>query len=140
VVASFDPDNPSAIIVQDLKGERFFGVPLVPDVPAIADHDTLSSAAKETAAFNRVAKVRYSELAAKWRPKGRPVIVDPQAREKARSMEVARVAGRAQFQRNLDPRPISRLASEDPSLREFLTDTGRGDSLREVQNFLQGES
>ena len=49
-VASFNPDNPSAIIVQDLKGERFFGVPLVPDVPAVADPETLALAAKETAA------------------------------------------------------------------------------------------
>ena len=135
-----DPADPSAIVVQDVKGERFFGVPLVHDVPAVADHDALCLGAKETAAFNRVAKARYSELAAKWVPKGRPVIVDAQARETARNMEAARASGRAQFKRNLVPRPVSRPASEDPSLAEFLPDVGRGNSLREVQNFLGGES
>lgn len=140
MLASFDPSDPSAIVVQDMKGERFFGVPLVPDVPAVADTEALSLGAKETAAFNRVAKARYSELASKWEQKGRPVIIDAQARETARNMEAARTAGRAKFKRDLDPRPISRLASEDPSLAEFLPDAGRGNSLREVQNFLGGES
>ena len=51
VLASFDPDDPSQIVVQDLKGERFIGVPLVPDVAALADSEALSLGAKETAAM-----------------------------------------------------------------------------------------
>jgi hypothetical protein len=106
MLASFDPDDRSAIVVQDLKGERFLGVPLIPDVPAIADRETLSLAAKDVAAFNRVAKARYSELAAKWLPKGRPVLVDAQARETARQMQEARVDAREMFKRSSSPREI----------------------------------
>jgi hypothetical protein len=103
--ASFDPCDPSAIVVQDMKGERCFGVPLVPDVPAVANHETLSLGAKEAAAFNRVAKVRYSHLAAKFVPKGRPVIVDAQALEQARNMESARTVGRELYKLDSTPRP-----------------------------------
>jgi hypothetical protein len=107
MVASFDPDDPSTLVVQDMKGERFIGVPLVSDVPANADAETLSLSSKETAAFNRVAKARYSQLSAKWFPKGRPVIADAQALEKARSMGEARAAGRAQFKRSIGLQEIS---------------------------------
>lgn len=107
MLASFDPDDPSSLVVQDMKGERFIGVPLVPDVPAIADPETLSLAAKETACFNRVAKARYSELAAKWLPKGRPVIIDAQARETVRAREVAKADGKEQFKRNNGRQGIS---------------------------------
>ena len=107
MLASFDPDDPSQIVVQDLKGERFIGVPLVPDVPAVADTELLALGAKEAAACNRLAKARYSELAAKWLPKGRPVIVDAQARETARNMEAARASGREQFKRSMGLREIS---------------------------------
>jgi len=106
MLASFDPDDPSQIVVQDLKGERFIGVPLVPDVAADADSEAISLGAKEAAACNRVAKARYSELAAGWLPKGRPVIVDAQARETARNMEVARASGREQFKRKSSPPEI----------------------------------
>ena len=112
VLASFDPDDPAQIVVQDLKGERFIGVPLVPDVPADADSETLSSGAMETAACNRIAKARYSELKAKWLPKGRPVIVDAQARETARNKEVARASGREQFNRNNGQDRISKREQE----------------------------
>jgi hypothetical protein len=143
MVASFNPDDPSAIVVQDLKGERFFGVPLVPDVPAVADSETLSLAAKEAAGFSRVAKARYSELATKYLPKGRPVIVDAQARETARHREAAMVNGRAQYKRGLVPGPSGSAAS-DRFLVEALdeqspSDVGVGDSIREVRNFLGGE-
>ena len=90
MLASFDPDDPSSLVVQDFKGEMFIGVPRVSDVQAVADSETLSLAIKETAAFNRVAKLRYSHLATKYQPKGRPVIVDAQAHEKARHMAEAR--------------------------------------------------
>ena len=129
MLASFDPSDPSAIVVQDQKGERFFGVPLVPDVPAIADTETLSLGAKETAAFNRVAKARYSELAAKWLPKGRPVAADAQARETARKMADARTAGREQYRRRLGPEARD-PAEVSPS----------ADRLRALQDFLRGES
>jgi hypothetical protein len=103
--ASFDLSDPSAIVVQDIKGERFLGVPLVPDAPAIAAPETLSLGAKEAAAFNRVARARYSELAAKWLPRGRPVIIDVAAREQARNMEAARTVGRELYKQDSTPRP-----------------------------------
>lgn len=140
MVASLDTDDPSGIVVQDIKGQRCFGVPLLPDTPALADPETLSLDLKRISAINRVAKVRHSQLESNWLPKGRPVIVDAQAHETARNKTVAMKAARAQFKRNLDPKPISRLASEDPSLAEFLPEAGRGNSIREVQNFLGGES
>jgi hypothetical protein len=105
--------------VQDLKGERFIGVPQVLDVPAAADAETISLGSKETASFNRVAKARYSQLEAKWLPKGRPAIVDAQTRERARSMEAARAGGREQFKRKssadeVDPEEFNRrLAAAD---------------------------
>ena len=119
MVVSFDPDDPSTIVVQDVKGERFIGVPRVADVPGVADRETLSLASKETAACNHVAKARYSQLAAKWLPKGRPVIADAQALEKARRMGEARAAGRKQFNRKssadeVDPEDMrKRIESAD---------------------------
>jgi hypothetical protein len=130
MLASFDPSDTSTIVVQDLKGERFFGVPLVPDVSANADTDALSLGAKETAAFNRVAKARYSELAAKWLPKGRPLIVDAEAREKARKMAEARAAGRTQFNRNST---APKGPEYDPALRE--ESIARADKW-EIEHFL----
>jgi hypothetical protein len=112
MLASFDPDDPSTIIVQDLKGERFYGVPRIPDVPATADPETMSLGAKETAAFNRPTKARYSELAAKWLPKGRPVIIDAQTRETVRAREVAKTDGREQFKRNNGRQEISEEGGE----------------------------
>jgi hypothetical protein len=131
MLASFDPDDPSAIVVQDMKGEIFFGVPRVPDVPADADPETLSLGAKETAVFNRPAKLRFSTLDAKWRPKGRPVIVDAQALEKARNMEEAKTAGREQFKRRagLEEMPVEEKEAE---LKERL----RLGAQWELDNFL----
>jgi hypothetical protein len=144
MIASFDPDDPSALVVQDMKGERFIGVPRVADVPALADSETLSLASKETAAFNRVAKARYSQLAAKWRPKGRPVIADAQSRERARNMREARSDGREQFNREARNLPAIKLREQfmRPPVddEEVLSAEGQGNSIREVQNFIRGES
>ena len=130
--ASFNPRDPSAIVVQDVKGERFLGVPLVPDVPAVADSDSLSLGAKETAAFNRVAKARYSELAAKLIPKGRPSIIDAQARETARSMEAARASGRDQFKRD---NGLQRISAEEE--KADFAERERRASEWEVKNYLE---
>jgi hypothetical protein len=152
MLASFDPDDPSQIVVQDLKGERFIGVPLVPDVPAIADSEALSLGAKEAASANRMAKARYSELKSNWLPKGRPVIVDAQAHQTARNMEKAKASGREQFRRT---QTGSGSTLQDQFLYEALTATRdelspgpasrpvKGDtvsSIRELQNFLGDES
>jgi hypothetical protein len=130
--ASFDPDDPSAIVVQDMKAEIFIGVPRVADVPADADPETLSLGAKETAAFNRVAKARYSKLDAKWLPKGRPVIMDAQARETARNMEEAKTAGREQFKRRAGLEEMPSEAKE-AELKERV----RLADEWEVRNYLQ---
>lgn len=132
MLASFDPDDPSVIVVQDLKGEIFLGVPLVPDVPALADPETLTLGSKETAAFNRVAKARYSQLAAKWLPKGRPVIADAEAREKARNMEAARASCREQFKRRAGLEVMS-VEEKEAEWKERV----RHSSEWEVENFLK---
>jgi hypothetical protein len=72
----------------------------------------MSLGAKETAAFNRPTKARYSELAAKWLPKGRPVIIDAQTRETVRAREVAKTDGREQFKRNNGRQEISEEGGE----------------------------
>ena len=132
MLASFDASAPSAIVVEDVKGERVFGVPLVPDVSAVADTEALSLGAKESAAFNRVARARYSELAATWLPKGRPVIADAQARETARKMAEARADGREQFKRNSAP-PACGRPEDDPDVRERIA---RADKW-EIEHFLE---
>jgi hypothetical protein len=119
MLASFSTDDPSVIVVQDKKGERFISVPLVRDVPAIADRETQSMAAKETAAFNGVAKARYSDLKASWLPKGRPVIVDAAAREAARKTGEAKAAGREEFKRTVTP------AEKEQDLTERLAAAAR---------------
>ena len=119
-LASFDIEDPSSVVVQDFKGERFLGVPRVDDVPAYADHETLSAAGKERASANRAAKIRYSDLAATWLPKGRPVIMDAQARETARQMEEARAHGRGSFKQSLPSDP-----SEEEDFKERLESCAR---------------
>jgi hypothetical protein len=136
-LAWFDCDDPTVLIISDLKKERFWSVPQDIPIPAFdATADQLTAANSANADHRAPIRSRYSDLKAGYMAPARPVVIEPGAREKAREISQARERGKIKFEdnqrmRSLESQPMSRPGAEDPLLREFYEE--------ELKEFIDAE-
>lgn len=137
VLAFFDPENPDAICVTDLKKENVWTVPreICPSAYD-ATREELSAAHQSMASQTSYARARYSYLRAKFSPPVRDNIVDPATLAIGRQMEAGRANLRKERKRVSDLQPIT--MEELYSLGELSRQPRKKASLsaREVADFI----
>jgi hypothetical protein len=117
----FDHEQPDVLLISNPKGEDIRFVPCDFSPPAFgATPDDLARASGPNSAHLRAAKARYSDLPSKFVPPARPMVIEPDVREKARKIKEARTEGRIRLLQNGSMRAEEAEVFGDPELDKFL--------------------